>query len=428
MDRVLSATGLLVLIATAWLMSNNRRRVDWRLVAWGVGLQLLFALLVLNPVAGDFFFGPMDRAIKKLLSFSEAGADFVFQSVHPHKVEHSADGRSFATEVFAGRISPTAKTFATWILPSIIFFSALMAVLYHLGVMQFVVRWMAKAMLHTMHTSGAETLSAAGNIFLGQSEAPLLVRPFIGRMTPSELMAVMVGGFANTAGGVLALYVGLLHNVPGIAGHLLISSIISAPASLLIAKVLYPETLPAETVGNLNVEVPRTDTNLIEALSRGASEGVTLAINVAGMLIAFVAMVAFVNYLLGFAGLSLEQLLGWLFQPLAFAIGIPWDEAGAVGRLLGEKLVLTEVVAYVRLGELLDSGRAVLSERSAVIASYALCGFANFASVGIQLGGIGAMAPDRRADLARLGLKAMLGGAIATMMTGTVAGIFLSGK
>lgn len=423
-DRLLSAFGIAVLIGLAWLMSENRRKIDWRLVAWGIALQLLFALMVLNPVAGQLIFGPIDRGINKLISFSEAGANFVFQSVYPHKIEYKV-GDSFATEIFVGRISPAFKTFATWILPSIIFFSALMTVLYHIGLMSWIVRWMARGMVNTMRTSGAETLSAAANVFMGQTEAPLVVKPFIGKMTNSELMAIMLGGFANTAGGVLAMYVGMLRDIPGIAAHLLISSIISAPASLLIAKIIVPETAASETGGDLRVEVERPDANLVEALSRGASEGTQLAINVGGMLIAFVAMVAFINSLLGVAGLSLEQILGWAFSPLAFCLGIPWDEAGVVGRLLGEKLVLTEVIAYVRLSEIINGTQAILSQRSATIASYALCGFANFASIGIQIGGIGAMAPHRRGDLAKMGVKAMFGGALATMMTATIAGMLL---
>jgi CNT family concentrative nucleoside transporter len=428
-ERVRSGLGIGVLIGISWLLSSNRRRVDWRLVAWGVGLQLVFALLVLNPLAGQLVFSAVDRGIKRLLSFAETGADFVFQSVHPHHVEHlPSDGSTagrFITETFVGRMSPAAQTFATWVLPSIVFFSALMAVLYHLGIMQWVVRGMAKAMVKTMRTSGSETLASAANVFLGQTEAPLLVRPFIAKMTQSELMAVMVGGFANVAGGVLAMYVGVLRQIPGIAGHLMVSSILSAPASLLVAKVMLPETERSETAGDLRVPVERPDANVIEALSRGASEGASLAISVAAMLIAFVAFVAMFNFLLGLVGLRLEQLLGWAFAPLAYALGIPWGDSLVVGRLLGDKLVLTELIAYLHLGEVMQSGRPVLTERGAVIASYALCGFANFASIGVQIGGIGQMAPSRRGDVARLGVKAMFGGALATLLTATVAGIVL---
>jgi CNT family concentrative nucleoside transporter len=306
-----------------------------------------------------------------------------------------------------------------------------MNILYHLGVMQFLVRITASVMQRTMGTSGSESLSAAANIFVGQTEAPLVVRPFVEKMTRSELNAIMVGGFATVAGGVLAAYVGFLQKaIPDIAGHLVVASIMSAPAALAVAKILVPETETSETATGATLSVDRPDTNIIEALARGTSDGLRLAVNVAAMLLSFVAMIALVNAMLrgasGLVGLelSLEGILGWFFSPLAWCMGVPWNEAGEVGRLLGEKLVLTELIAYVHLGDNL-TGSNPLSYRSAVIASYALCGFANFASIGIQIGGIGGIAPSRRAELAQLGVLSMIGGTIAAMMTATIAGILL---
>lgn len=436
MDRFVSFLGLFGLVGIAWVLSDNRRRFPWRVVIWGMALQLLFGLVVLSPQAQAGVFSVVDVGVRKLLSFGEAGATFVFQSVEPHQVADPAGELKF----YAGTVSPPVKTFAFWILPSIIFFSSLMAVTYHLGLMQWVVRGMAWIMERTMRTSGAETLSTAANVFLGQTEAPLLVRPFINGMTRSELFCVMLGGFANTAGGVLAAYVGFLRDIPGIAGHLVTCSILSAPAALVIAKVMMPETEVPETAGTLKMHDERIDKNVMQAAARGASEGMTLAINVAAMLIAFVALVKVVDWGLELAPvsfcadgvrwgagcdpLSLSRILGWIFTPVALMMGVSWEEASLVGSLLGEKLVLTEFVAYVHLGEIMASDTP-LSPRSAIIASYALCGFANFASVGIQLGGIGGMAPERMGDLASLGIRAMIGGSLATFMTACVAGTLL---
>ena len=424
--RFVSFFGLFVLVFLAWLMSENRRKVPWRVILWGIGLQLLFGLLVLSPVAQQFFFHYVDLGVRALLGFSEKGADFAFQTVEPHQIA-GPDGKM---TFYAGHISPPMKSFAFWILPSIIFFSALMAVSYHLGLMQRLVRGMAWLMFRTMGTSGAETLSTAANIFLGQTEAPLLVKPFIARMTRSELFCIMLGGFANTAGGVLAAYVAFLHDVPGIAGHLVTSSILSAPAALVIAKVMVPEREQPETATSMGLHDERPDGNVMASAARGASEGMQLAINVAAMLIAFVALVAMADALMGlipFHGepMSLSRALGWAFTPIAFVIGVPWAEAGVVGQLLGEKIVLTEFIAYIDLGKI-QASPTPLSERSAVIASYALCGFANFASIGIQLGGIGPLAPGRKDDLAALVFRAMLGGCLATFMTACVAGMMIA--
>jgi CNT family concentrative nucleoside transporter len=432
LDRAISFLGLFFMLFVCWLMSNAKRIIQWRVIIWGVALQLIFAIFVLKiPGVSDFFFVSVDAGVRRLLSFAEAGADFVFQAVVPHQVTYAPGaGAPMQTEVVIGHISPVLKTFAFWVLPSIIFFSALMTLGYHSGIMQFVVRGFSRVMQVTMRTSGGETLSTAANIFLGQTEAPLVVRPFLPTMTRSELHAIMVGGFANTAGGVLAVYVGVLRDVPGIAGHLVTQSILSAPAALACAKLVVPETETPATLaaGGKGLMVDRPDANAIEAVSRGASEGMTLMLNVIAMLVAFVAMVAMVNFILGLAGFSLQQILGWLFAPFAFAMGIPWSECAAAGRLLGEKLVLTELIAFLDLQKLLAggaTGHAVFSERSTVILTYALSGFANFASIGIQIGGIGALAPNRRRDLAQLGMRAMLAGNLASFMTACMAGLLI---
>ena len=405
MERLIGIAGILVLLCIALAMSNNRKAISWQLVAWGLGIQLLFAIIILKTPVGVPFFGAIDIGIKNLLSFSDAGSDFLFKSFR------------------YGFVEDPLMNFAFRILPTLIFFSSLIAVLYHIGIMQFIVKWIARLMQKSMGTSGSETLCVSGNIFVGQTEAPLLVRPFISKMTKSELMAVMVGGFATVAGGVMAMYVSMLGDIPGIAGHLLAASIMSAPAALVIAKIIYPETETSETFGDLKIALDKKDDNIMEALSRGATNGMKLAANVAAMLVAFVAIIAMVNAILGLMDLSLQQILGWIFSPLAWVMGVPWNEAGIIGSLMGEKLVLTELIAYGDLAELMAENS--ISDRSAIIASYALCGFANFASVGIQLGGIGGIAPERRKDLAKLGLKAMFGGALASWLTATIAGLLI---
>ena len=405
MERFIGILGILVLLAIALAMSNNRKAIPWRLVIWGLGLQLIFAIFILKTPIGQPFFGVIDTAINKVLSFSDAGSDFLFKSFG------------------AGVVEAPLMNFAFRLLPTLIFFSSLITVLYHFGIIQFIVKWVARAMQKTMRTSGSETLSVSANIFVGQTEAPLMVRPFVSKMTKSELMAVMVGGFATVAGGIMAMYVKILADIPGIAGHLMAASIMSAPAALVIAKIIYPETESSDTMGDLKIVLEKKDDNVMEALSRGATDGMKLAANVGAMLVAFVAMIALVNAILGVMGLSLQQILGWIFSPLAWVMGIPWHEAGIMGTLMGEKLVLTELIAYGDLAELRATNS--ISDRTAIIASYALCGFANFASVGIQLGGIGGIAPGRRKDLAKLGLKAMFGGALASWITATLAGILI---
>lgn len=405
MDQLIGVFGIFILLAIAMAMSNNRVAISWRLVFWGLSLQLTFAIIILKTPIGIPFFGAIDIFVKNLLSFSDAGSDFLFKSFGQNIVE------------------APLMNFAFRILPTLIFFSSLINVLYHLGVMQFLVKSTARIMQKTMGTSGSETLCISGNIFVGQTEAPLLVQPFVSKMTNSELTAVMIGGFATVAGGVMAMYVSMLGNIDGIAGHLLAASIMSAPAALVVAKIIYPETEESQTKGDLTISIKNDDDNIMEALSTGATNGMKLAANVAAMLIAFVATIAMVNAVLSLFGLSLEQILGWIFSPLAWVMGVPWQEAYVVGSLMGKKLVLTELIAFGDLSTLISDN--MLSERSAIISSYALCGFANFASIGIQLGGIGGIAPERRKDIAQLGLKTMFGGAIASWLTATIAGLLI---
>ncbi len=422
----LRALGALVsLLGLAWLLSTDRRRIRWKPVVYGLGLQAAVALLVLNPVVGKAAFQAINAGVGRLLSFAEAGIGFALQAVQPHTATYQAGpGHWVVADVVAGGgVSPAIKTLAFWVLPTIIFFSSLLALLYHFGIMQWIVSAVARLMQHFMGTSGAETLSCAANVFVGQTEAPLLVRPFVPDMTRSELMAVMTGGFATVAGGVLAVYVSMLRDIPGIAAHLVTASLMAAPGALAVAKIVVPETGTPKTAGISRVEVDRPDANGIEAVARGATDGMTLVLNVVAMLIAFVAMVALADWALGALGrligtqLSLDRLLGWLLSPLAWLMGASWKEASLVGHLLGKKLVLTELLAYVDLSHM----QWQLTERAAVMASYALCGFANVASIGIQIGGIGAMAPSRRGDLARLGFRAMAAGAIVSCISGTWA-------
>ena len=406
MGKFVGLIGVIVLLGIAFAMSNNRKKINLRVVGWGLGLQLLFALFILKTPVGEPLFAFLDKVVKKLISFSDAGGDFLFESFVPGVGYHEA-----------------MVNFAFRALPTIIFFSALMTVMYHFGIIQFVIKWIARAMQKTMKTSGSETLSVSANIFVGQTEAPLLVRPFIKNMTQSELMTVMTGGFATVACGVLALYVTWLGDIPGIAGHLLAASVMSAPAALAIAKIIYPETELSETAGEINIKVKKVDANSMDALGRGATEGLKLAANVGAMLIAFVSIVSMINYLLAIGGTSLEEIFAFVFKPLAWTMGVPWKEAGIMGMLMGEKIAFTELIAYGDLKDLLASGQ--ISDRTAIIASYALCGFANFGSIGIQLGGIGGMAPERRKDLAKIVGKAMIGGALASWLTATIAGMLI---
>jgi CNT family concentrative nucleoside transporter len=433
LDRMRSLLGLFLLGLVAWLMSVDRKNIPWRVVIWGISLQILFALLILKTPVGAQVFGVMNQVVIALLGFTLEGASFLFGDlVHntvPVGTGTVGQGDFVATP---GQVANTGAFIAFNLLPTIIFFSSLMTVLYHVGIMQIAVKGVAFVMQRTMKTSGAETLSAAGNIFVGQTEAPLLIKPFVDRMTMSELMAVMTGGFATVAGGVLAAYVGiLLAYFPDIAGHLMAASVMSAPAALVIAKLMYPEDGTPETAGKLGVDVKKPDVNVIDAAARGASEGLYLALNVGAMLLAFLALVYLMNGMLGWIGglvgiemLTFERILGWLLAPLAWLMGVPWVDAPVVASLMGVKTVLNEFVAYFQLAAMLG-GEHQLQPRSIVIATYALSGFASFSSIAIQIGGIGGIAPSRRHDLSRLGLRAMIGGSIAAFMTATVAGMIL---
>jgi len=411
--------GLAVLLSIAFAFSSNRKEVDWKLVASGIGLQLFFAVLVILVPGGRQFFEGLSRVFVTIIGFAMEGSAFIFGSL----ADPSNLGFIFAFQV----------------LPTIIFFASLMAVLYHLGLMQKVVQAMAWVMLKVMRISGSESLSVAANVFVGQTEAPLVVRPYISRMTESELLTMMVGGMATIAGGVLAAYITMLGGADEAvrifyAKHLLAASIMAAPATIVIAKLLKPEVEESVTRGNVTLHVEKTATNVIEAAANGAGDGVKLALNVGGMLLAFIALIALVNYPLGWIGqitglediagkpVNLSMILGYLLSPLAWVIGIPWQDAITVGGLIGEKIVTNEFVAYAHLKEIQDT----LSPKALLISTYALCGFANFSSIAIQIGGIGGLAPERRPDLARLGLTAVLGGTLATMMTATIAGVLTS--
>ena len=422
MQQYQGLIGIVTLMAIAVLLSENRRKIMWRPVLMGLGLQVLFAAFILRTAWGEPFFRACGDAINTLLGFCDRGTDFLFK----HLSQLSSREQ---------HLEGPLVNLAFRVLPSIIFFSAIMAVLYHLGVMQFIVRIIAWVMVKTMGTSGAETFSVAANIFVGQTEAPLLVQPFLARMTRSEIMTIMLAGFATIAGGVLALYVGILKTVlPDIAGDLIASSVMGAPASIVFAKIMVPETETPETLGDLNVSLPRQTHNVIEAFGDGANEGMKLTLSVCAMLIAFIAAMEMINALLGWGptipGLgvqvpatSLQEIFGCVFRPIAWTLGANWEESRMVGTLLGEKLVLTELIAYTDLSK--PETMAQLSPRTARIAAYALCGFANFASVGIQVGGIGAMAPERKGVISQLALKAMIGGALASAMTGAIAGLML---
>ena len=405
MERLTAFIGIFTLLGIAFLLSDNRRAINFKTVLSVIGLQFFLAFFILGTPFGEPIFRSLDNAITTLVSFSDSGSTFLFKSY------------------ISGSVHPSLENFAFRTLPTIIFFSSIISVLYHFGIIQRIVKVFARIFQKTMFISGAESLSVSANIFLGQTEAPLMVRPFVDKITKSELMAVMTGGFATAAGGILAIYVSWLSDIPGIAGHLLTASVMSAPAALVIAKIIYPEVEKSDTMGDLNVDIEQTTTNAMEALGNGATAGLRLAANIAAMLIAFLSFVAMINYLLLFFDTSMEAILGFIFKPLAWTMGVPWSEAGILGMLMGKKIVLTELIAYGDLQKVLTEGQ--ISERTAIIASYALCGFANFGSIGIQLGGIGGMAPGRSKDLAKLVTKAMFGGALASWLTATIAGMIL---
>ncbi|MDR6839858.1 NupC/NupG family nucleoside CNT transporter [Pseudoxanthomonas sacheonensis] len=414
--------GLAVLIGIVFLFSNNKKAVDWKLVFTGVTLQIAFAALVLLVPGGREVFDWLGQVFVKILSFVNAGSSFIFGSMMDVKTY----GFIFAFQV----------------LPTIIFFAALMGVLYHLNVMQAVVRAMAWAITKVMKVSGAETTSVCASVFIGQTEAPLTVRPYIPKMTESELITMMIGGMAHIAGGVLAAYVGMLGGGDPAqqafyAKHLLAASIMAAPATLVVAKLLIPETGTPLTRGTVKMEVEKTSSNIIDAAAAGAGDGLRLALNIGAMLLAFIALIALINWPLTWVGevtglqamlgkpTDLAMIFGYVLAPIAWVIGVPWQDATTVGSLIGQKIVINEFVAYLQLAEIVNGKVAgvSLTAEGKLIATYALCGFANFSSIAIQIGGIGGLAPERRSDLARFGLRAVLGGTIATLMTATIAGV-----
>ena len=422
--NLISLLGIFVLLLIAWLLSNNRRHFPWRVAGWGLGLQIILAVILLKTPWGLVVFSGARAFVTRLLAFTDAGASFMWGNLYRTSEDlvtfiNPEAGFIKVTDSVTGQLVPVGTVFVIHILPTIIFFSSLLALLYHLGVMQMVIRGMAWVMRKTMGTSGSESFSCAANVFVGQTEAPLVIRPYLPTMTQSELMAVMVGGFATVAGGVMAVYVRF-----GIdAGHLLAASVMSAPAALVVAKIMYPETEDSPTRGTVTLTVPREYANVLDAAAGGAGVGLKLAANIGAMLLAFISLVAMVNYGLGLAGLSLQQIFGWIFSPVAWIMGVPWSEAPVFGNLLGTKIAVNEFLGYIQLGQAAQAG--TLSPRSVVIGTYALCGFANFSSIAIQIGGIGTIAPGRRADVARLGLRAMFGGALASWLTATIAGVLI---
>ncbi len=407
MGRFTGLVGLAVILGVAWLSSNRRRAIRPRLLLWGLGLQFAFAFLVLKTPFGRLF-EAATVAVNAMLAYAEAGAAFVFGPL-------------------GSKTGPFGVVFAFQVLPIIIFIASFFAILYYLGVMQVVIRGMAIVMHRVMGASGAEATNVAASIFMGQTEAPLTIRPFIPRLTQSELFTVMTCGMAHVSGAVMAAYV----KIAGVdIKHLLTAVIMTAPATIMLAKIMIPETEKPETAGKVHVEVERPGVNIIDAAARGAGDGIMLAINVAGMLIAFLALIAMANGILGWlAGLpgmawlppSLEKIFGILFAPVAWLMGVTWKDANAIGNLLGTRLVLNEFVAFLQLAPL----KAQLDPRSFVIATYALCGFANFSSIAIQIGGIGGLAPNRKSDLARLGLRAVAAGTMANFMSACIAGMLL---
>jgi len=430
--RLRAAVGLCILIGLAWLLSADRKRISWRLVGWGLGLQVAFALLVLRTPLGVAAFDSLNHVVHAVLGYGTDGARFVFGNLVGNEVPVGAIDANGVFTSSQDTVARSGAFFAFRILPNIIFISSLMTVLYHLGIMQRVVRGVSWIMQRTMGTSGAETLCTASNIFVGMMEAPLVVKPYIERMTESELLAIMTAGLATISGSVLAAYAGMLSPFePDAAGHLIAASIMSAPAALVMAKILIPETEEPSTAGAVAEERERPDVNVIDAAARGAGEGLRLALVVGAMLIAFIALVSMLNGVIGWAGgmaglpdLTLERMLGVVLAPVAWMLGVPWGDAGLIGQMIGVDFVLNEFVAFVQLSAALGSGTTV-DARSLIIGIYALTTFANFGSVAMTIAGIGAIAPTRRHDLARLGLKAMLAGLMASLATAAVAGILV---
>jgi concentrative nucleoside transporter, CNT family len=405
MGRFTGVLGIATILSLAYIFSTSRKSIRLKTVAWGLGLQLALGLFVLRVKSGEWLFQKMGNGAKKLLDFSYVGSSFVFGELGK---EHSSLGLIFAFQV----------------LPTIIFIAAFFAVLYHLGVMQIIIRGAAWLMTVIMGASGAESLNVAASIFMGQTEAPLTIRPFLPKLTKSELMTVMTSGMAHISGGMMAAYM----RVGGAdAKHLLTAVIMTAPGTLLMAKMLVPETEQPLTAGRVEMPPMEKESNILGAIARGTVDGLHLALNVAAMLITFLALLALLNAIMGWTHLhiswfpySLQQVFGWVFAPVAWLVGIPWHDAPAIGNLLGTRMVLNEFVAFAQLGTLKDS----LDPRSFTIATFALCGFANFSSIGIQIGGIGALAPEQRSQLAKFGIRAMLAGTMANLMSASIVGIF----
>lgn len=441
MDILHGIFGMAGLLGIAWLLSNNRKAISWRLVGVGIAIQFIFAVFILKGRVMGEFFAPLSWPLKGfdflasffvlVLDFTTEGSRFIFGDLALGPADGGSLGFFFAFQV----------------LPTIVFFASITTILYHYGILQQVVKYMAKGMQKLMGTSGAESLSVTANIFVGQTESPLLIKPFIEKMTRSELLAVMSGGMATIAGGIMAAYIMILGDAYAIANEvaievgrqlfaqqLLAASVMAAPAALVIAKILYPETGEPVTRGNVHMSVEKTDKNGIDAASSGASEGLKLALNVGAMLLAFVALIAMFNHMLGWFGdvtrltamfpdldLTIQTILGWIFFPFAVLIGIPIADAADVGALLGIKVVLTEFLAFEGLSQLVAEHS--LAPKTVAMATFALCGFANFASIAIQIGGIGGLAPSRKSELAEFGIKAVIAGTMANLMTATIAGI-----
>jgi concentrative nucleoside transporter, CNT family len=410
--------GAIVILGIAYACSTARRAINWTTVAWGLSLQVLFALIVLKTSLGQRVFSTLGAYITKLLGFSGVGASFVFGPLGDSGVW----GRVMTATLGSEEAAKWTVIFAFQVLPTIIFIAALFAILYYFGVMQIIVRVFAVVMHRVMRASGAESLNVAASIFMGQTEAPLTIRPYLPDMTQSELMTVMTSGMAHISGGIMAAYI--LFGIE--AQHLLTAVIMTAPGTIMMAKMMVPETETPKTMGSVELVIEKTDVNVIDAAGRGTGEGLHLALNVGAMLISFLALIALLNAILhtvplGGAPLSLERIFGWVFAPVAWSMGVPWKDAPAIGNLLGTRMAVNEFVAYSQLGPM----KASLDPKSFTIATFALCGFANFSSIGIQIGGIGALAPNRRHDLARLGLRAMFAGTLANFMTATIAGFLL---
>ncbi len=423
MERYTGVLGILAVLLTAYLFSTDRKRIRWRTVAWGLGLQLTFAFLVLRFDYGQRAMTWAGGVVNSMLACTFAGTKMLFGQLG---LPNSG--------AFGNLLPPNAGAiFAFQVLPTIIFISAFFAILYHVGIMQLIIRGFAWVMLKTMRISGAESLNVAASVFMGQTEAPLMIRPYVPRLTRSELMTIMVCGMAHIAGGVAAVYanMGFRAGYPNTAGHLLTASVLNCPAALLIAKILLPETEKSETAASAPATVPRTTANSIDAICRGAGDGFNLALNVIAMLIGFIAMIALANYVVTWPqthlGIShpatLQNIFGWINAPFAWLMGVPAQDCFNVGQILGERIVLNEFVGFLDLTA--NAKQLALDPRSFTIATYALCGFANFASIAIQVGGIGSLAPERRSEMAKIGFRAMCGGLLAAYMTACLAGILL---